>query len=116
MVVKGTKSIRRISHEVFSAPECNSMYNYLKDSNWIDELINNNRTSFLGLFFNNEIKHKKLDSFIIDDTVNPKKKANCIEGLSYNHSHTEGKRIKFHCFVSSQFVCGDISMFLDYKL
>lgn len=116
VVVKGTKSIRRISHEVFSAPECSSMYKYLKDSNWIDELINSNRTNFLNLFFNNEIKHKKPGFLIIDDTVNAKKKANCMEGVSYNHSHTEGKRIKSHCVVSSQFVCGDISMPLDYKL
>jgi hypothetical protein len=113
--LKGTKSILRISKEVIAARECCSLYRYLKNSEWLDELIDRNRLVHLDLFSENNIQSKRPGFFIIDDTVNPKKKAQCMEGLSFNHSHTEGKRIKSHCIVSSQFVCGSVSNSLNYK-
>lgn len=114
--VKGVKSVRRISNEIITARQCSSLYRYLKNSQWQDSIINRNRLSYLDLFFNNNIKPKSVGFFIIDDTVNPKKKARCMEGLSFNHSHTEGKNIKSHCIVSSHFVCGGISQSVNYKL
>lgn len=116
ITVKGNKSIRRVSNEVITARESSSLYRYLKNSKWTDEVINHNRLSYLNMFFENNIKSEEVAFLIIDDTVNPKKKARCMEGLSYNHSHTEGKSIKSHCIVSSQFVSGSVSIPLDNKI
>jgi SRSO17 transposase len=116
ITLKGTKSIRRISNNAIEAPGESALYKYLKKSEWKNKIIEHNRLSFLSMFFDNNVKSKEPGFLIIDDTVNPKKKAKSMEGLSFNHSHTEGKRIKSHCIVSSQFVCGSISMPLNYQL
>lgn len=115
ITVKGTKSIRRISNETLTAPTCSSLYKYLSKSTWDNKLIERNRVSLLNMFFESNLKTKEPAFLIIDDTVNPKKKAISMEGLSFNHSHTEGKRIKSHCIVNSQFVCGKISMSLNHQ-
>ncbi|RXI57443.1 IS701 family transposase, partial [Clostridium tetani] len=84
-------------------------------SKWDDSLINRNRINYLNLHFSKLIKPKSVGFLVIDDTVNPKIQAKKMQGLSYNHSHTEGKNLWSHCIVTSNFVVGDISIPLNYK-
>jgi SRSO17 transposase len=114
--VQGTKSIRRVSKEILSARGSSAIYRYLKSARWSEDLINRNRITYLQNHMDNNIASNSTGFLIIDDTVNPKKKAKSMEGLCFNHSHVEGKNVWSHCVVTSQFVCNDINLPLDFKL
>lgn len=62
----------------------------------------------------NQVEQKSIGFLIIDDTVNPKPKAEKIEGLDYHFSGTENKSVWSHCVVTSNFTAGDISTPVDY--
>lgn len=80
-----------------------------------DSLINRNQINYLKLQFSKLIKPKSLGFLVIDYTVNPKVQIKKMQGLSYNHSHTEGKNHWSHYIVTSNFVVWEISIPLNYK-
>ena len=111
----GTKSLLKISEHILNAKSSSSIYRFLSRSKWDDSLIDRNRINYLKLHFNNLIQPKSTGFIVIDDTVNPKEQAKKMQGLSYNHCHTEGKNLWSHCVVTSNFVAGDMSMPLNYR-
>lgn len=110
----GTKSLLKISEHIITAKSSSSIYRFLSRSKWDDSLINRNRINYLKLHFDKLIKPKSVGFLVIDDTVNPKEQAKKMQGLSYNHCHTEGRNLWSHCVVTSNFVAGDISIPLNY--
>ncbi|WP_102400995.1 IS701 family transposase [Haloimpatiens massiliensis] len=113
--LSGTKSLYKISKNILTAKSSSSIYRFLSRSKWDDSLIDRNRINYLKLHFDKLVKPKSVGFLVIDDTVNPKVQAKKMQGLSYNHSHTEGKNLWSHCVVTSNFVVGDISIPLNYK-
>ncbi|URZ01374.1 IS701 family transposase [Clostridium felsineum] len=111
----GTKSLSKISENILTAKSSSSIYRFLSRSKWDDSLIDRNRINYLKLHFNKLIKPKSVGFLVIDDTVNPKIQSKKMQGLSYNHCHTEGKTLWSHCVVTSNFVAGDMSIPLNYK-
>lgn len=111
----GTKSLIKISEHILSAKSSSSIYRFLSHSKWDDSLIDRNRINYLKLYFDKLIKPKSVGFLVIDDTVNPKTQAKKMQGLSYNHCHTEGKNLWSHCVVTSNFVVGDMSIPLNFK-
>ncbi|WP_102398934.1 IS701 family transposase [Haloimpatiens massiliensis] len=111
----GTKSLLKISEYILAAKSSSSIYRFLSNSKWDDSLIDRNRINYLKLHFNKLIKPKSVGFLVIDDTVNPKTQAKKMQGLSYNHCHTEGKNLWSHCVVTSNFVAEDMSIPLNYK-
>ncbi len=111
----GTKTLSEIAKSVVSAKDKSCIYKFLSHSKWDDSLLNNNRISYLNFFLEHNIKPKSVGFLVIDDTVNSKKSAKKMQGLSYNYSHTEGKNIWSHCVVTSNFVVNDKSIPLQYQ-
>ncbi|WP_138206456.1 transposase [Haloimpatiens lingqiaonensis] len=113
--LSGTKSLYKISENILIAKSSSSIYRFLSRSKWDDSLIDRNRINYLKLHFDKLVNAKSVGFLVIDYTVNPKVQAKKMQGLSYNHSHTEGKNLWSHCVVASNFVVGDISIPLNYK-
>ncbi|MCY6356207.1 IS701 family transposase [Clostridium sp. ZS2-4] len=113
--LSGTKSLLKISEHILTAKSSSSIYRFLSRSKWDDSLIDRNRINYLKLHLERLIKPKSVGFLVIDDTVNPKVQAKKMQGLSYNHSHTEGKNLWSHCVVTSNLLIGDISIPLNYK-
>lgn len=111
----GTKSLSKILENILTAKSSSYIYRFLSRSKWDDSLIDRNCINYLKLHFNKLIKSKSVGFLAIDDTVNPKIQAKKMQGLSYNHCHTEGKTLWSHCVVTSNFVAGDMSIPLNYK-
>jgi SRSO17 transposase len=111
----GTKTLSEIAKCVLSSKDKSCIYRFLSNSKWDDSLLNANRISHLNFFLKHNIKPKSVGFLVIDDTVNSKKSAKKIQGLSYNYSHTEGKNIWSHCVVSSNFVADGKSIPLQYQ-
>ncbi|AKA67296.1 IS701 family transposase [Clostridium scatologenes] len=111
----GTKTLSKIAKCVLSSKDKSCIYRFLNHSKWDDSLLNANRLSYLNFFFKHNIKPKSVGFLVIDDTVNSKKSAKKMQGLSYNYSHTEGKNIWSHCVVTSNFVVDNKSIPLQYE-
>jgi len=113
--INGQISLTRVSKEIFDSKHYSTISRFLSSYNWNHELINRNRIGYINHYLNSNLKRDSIGFLAIDDTVNPKMKSSKTEGVSFNHSHTLHKNIKSHCIVSSNFVCGNISIPIDYK-
>lgn len=114
--INGPKSLKRISEEIYTSKHFSSISRFLSTYKWNHDLINRNRIGYLNHYLENNEKSDSIGFLAIDDTVNPKLKSRKIEGVSFNHSHTLHKSVKSHCIVSSNFICGNISIPVDYEI
>lgn len=89
--IDGTKSLSKISRNILNSKGSSSIYRFLSQSKWNHRLIDRNRINYLKLHLDRFIKPESIGFLVIDDTVNPKTQAKKMQGLSYNHCHTEGK-------------------------
>jgi SRSO17 transposase len=113
--IKGNKTISKIAEGIVSAKDKSSIYKFLSCSKWDDSLLNRNRINYINYFIRNNISDNSVGFLVIDDTVNVKKSAKKMQGLSFNHSHAEGKRVWSHCVVTSNFVFNDLSIPLQFQ-
>ncbi len=113
--IRGNKTISAIAEGILSAKDKSSIYKFLSRSKWDDSLLNTNRINYLNYYIRNNVSANSTGFLVIDDTVNVKKTAKKIQGLSFNHSYAEGKRVWSHCVVSSNFVVNDLSIPLQFQ-
>lgn len=113
--IKGNKTISSIAEGILSAKDRSSIYKFLSRSKWDDSLLNTNRINYLNYYIKNNVPDNSVGFLVIDDTVNVKKTAKKIQGLSFNHSHAEGKRVWSHCVVTSNLVINDLSIPLQFQ-
>jgi SRSO17 transposase len=84
--IKGNKTISKIAKGILSAKVKSSIYKFLSRSKWDDSLLDSNHINYLNYYIKNNVSDNSVGFLIIDDTVNNKKGAKKIQGLSYNHS------------------------------
>lgn len=82
--IKGNKTISKIAEGIVSAKDKSSIYKFLSRSKWDDSLLNRNRINYINYFIKNNISNNSVGFLVIDDTVNVKKSAKKIQGLSFN--------------------------------
>lgn len=113
--IKGNKTISKIAEGILSAKDKSSIYKFLSHSKWDDSLLDRNRISYLNYYIKNNVSDSSVGFLVIDDTVNVKKSAKKMQGLRFNHSHTEGKRVWSHCVVTSNLVVNNLSIPLQFQ-
>lgn len=68
--VYGNKSISNIAKNIIVSKHNSCIYKFLGKSDWEEQLLNQNRISYLNLCFYNIISPDSTGFLVIDDTVN----------------------------------------------
>lgn len=113
--IKGNKTISTIAQGILTAKDRSCIYKFLSRSKWDDSLLNTNRINYINYYIKNNVPNNSVGFLVIDYTVNIKKTAKKMQGLSFNHSHAEGKRVWSHSVVTSNLVINDLSTPLQFQ-
>lgn len=117
ITIESNKNISIIYRKLTSNRDRSTGSRFLSENKWNNEYVDYKRVSHSIQTIRKNVDENNMGFLIVDDSLSKKDNSTKkIEGLDYNHSHSDCKTMWSHCIVSSHYMIADYSLTLKFKL